>query len=47
MSGSISSAGAVPYNKAEQCVLSSAPWEVEITAMGEEVSVGKAARAAL
>lgn len=45
MSGSISSAGAVPCNKAEQCVLSSAPWEVEITAMGEEASVAKATRA--
>lgn len=47
MSGSISSAGAVPCNKAEQCVPSSAPWEAEITAMGEEASVGKATRAAL
>jgi len=31
MSGSISSAGAVPCNKAEQCVPSSAPWEAEIS----------------
>lgn len=47
MSGSISSAGAVPRNKAKQCVSSSAPWEAEICGMGEEASVGKTIRAAL